>query len=128
MYHTEAKIFICTETFDSYNNSDFADIYCNHILLSNLQYSIRIFRRQVENSRIEAEKDGVVVPLTLEEYCVKPKVASASSSSHHRHAELLDSMDFYDEFYDYGDDDDDENNGGDDCDDPDNEDSGQGES
>lgn len=28
-------------------------------------------RRQVEESKVEAEKDGVKVPETVEEYCVK---------------------------------------------------------
>lgn len=78
---------------------------------------VRIIKKQVEASRIEAEKDGVVVPTTLEEYCMKTTV---------RPVDDVDSMDFYDEYYDYGEDNDDC-----DCDDEypeDTEDSGQGES
>ncbi|KAJ9592019.1 hypothetical protein L9F63_001458, partial [Diploptera punctata] len=33
-----------------------------------------IIRKQVQAARLEAEKDGVVVPLTLEDYCIKTKV------------------------------------------------------
>lgn len=70
----------------------------------------------MESSRVEAERDGVVVPTTLEEYCVKAKLKP--------HTDVMDSMDFY-EYYDYGDDDEDEDGN---CCDNDNEDSGQGES
>ena len=31
------------------------------------------FRKQVQASRSDAEKDGVVVPTTMEEYCMKAK-------------------------------------------------------
>lgn len=30
-------------------------------------------RKQALQAKIEAEKEGIVVPLTLEEYCLKPK-------------------------------------------------------
>ena len=30
-----------------------------------------IIKRQVQASKIDAEKDGVVVPVTMEEYCMK---------------------------------------------------------
>jgi len=60
-----------------------------------------VFRKQVENSRLEAEKDGIKVPTTLEEYCQTQKQPTTSASS-----------DFYDDFYDddyqYQDDDDDD--------------------
>jgi len=81
---------------------------------------VRIIRKQVEASRAEADKDGVVVPMTLEEYCIKTKARPS-------HNDMLDSMDFYDEYYDYGDDDDDADADGELADDND-EDSGQGES
>jgi len=81
---------------------------------------VRIIRKQVEASRAEAEKDGVVVPTTLEEYCIKTKARPSNTDA-------LDSMDFYDEYYDYGDDDDDLDGEGELADDND-EDSGQGES
>lgn len=58
-------------------------------------------RKQVLGTREEAEKDGVKVPLTLQEYCVsvKPKTSEPSQD-----------IDFYDDDYDDGmeDDDDDE--------------------
>lgn len=31
-------------------------------------------RKQALQSKVEAEKEGIVVPLTLEEYCLKPKI------------------------------------------------------
>lgn len=31
------------------------------------------FRKQALLAKVEAEKEGIVVPLTLEEYCLKPK-------------------------------------------------------
>ncbi|KAI1301655.1 Ubiquitin-conjugating enzyme E2 R1 [Halotydeus destructor] len=76
-----------------------------------------IIRKQVASSRKEAELEGVKVPLTIEEYCIKHKSPPLDT---------LDSEigDFYDD--DYGDDmDDDEDD--EDFDD-DNEDSGNGES
>jgi len=91
----------------------------------------RVVKRQVELSRLEAEKDGVTVPMTLEEYCLKPK--SSTPKSQPTALDALDSLDFYDdEYYDYGNGDNDDEDENDDPaiqdDDPDNEDSGQGES
>lgn len=86
----------------------------------------KMIKKQVELSRVEAEKDGVVVPMTLEEYCIKPKMNNmCSSGSHHKghYSDALNSLDFYDEYYDYGDDDDEDQAEG--C--ADDEDSGQGE-
>lgn len=60
-----------------------------------------MFRRQVENSRLEAEKDGIKVPTTLEEYCQTQKQPTTSASS-----DICD--DFYDDDYQYQDDDDDD--------------------
>lgn len=53
----------------------------------------RIVRKQVEASRVDAEKDGVVVPETLEEYCIKviPKATDDSN------------FDLDEDYYDYGD-------------------------
>lgn len=31
------------------------------------------FRKQALAAKAEAEKEGIVVPLTLEDYCIKPK-------------------------------------------------------
>lgn len=36
--------------------------------------NIRTKRKQALQSKVEAEKEGIVVPLTLEEYCLKPKI------------------------------------------------------
>ena len=38
-----------------------------------IQYIYFIFSKQVQASRLEAEKDNVVVPTTMEEYCMKAK-------------------------------------------------------
>lgn len=51
-----------------------------------------IIRKQVTSSRSEAERDGVVVPLTLEDYCIKTKVKPDT--------EPVDMADFYDDDYD----------------------------
>lgn len=62
----------------------------------------KLFRKQVESSRLEAEKDGIKVPTTLEEYCKTQKQPTVSASS-----DICD--DFYDDDdYQYQDDDDDE--------------------
>ena len=56
-----------------------------------------LFRKQVLGTREDAEKDGVKVPLTLQEYCVSvaPKTSEPSQD-----------IDFYDDDYDDGMDDD----------------------
>jgi ubiquitin-conjugating enzyme E2 R len=71
-----------------------------------------IIKKQVAGSRAEAEKDNVVVPMTIEDYCIKSKPPVTES---------LDMNDFYDDCYDIGDedsddyaDDDDEADGADD--------------
>lgn len=47
-------------------------------------------RKQVRDSRLEAEKDGVVVPVTVKDYCVTamPKVEQQASCD----------FDFYDDY------------------------------
>ncbi|XP_065520290.1 ubiquitin-conjugating enzyme E2 R2-like isoform X2 [Lathamus discolor] len=57
-----------------------------------------IIRKQVLATKVEAEKDGVKVPTTLAEYCIKTKVPSNDNSS-----DLL-----YDDLYDDDIDDEDE--------------------
>uniref|UniRef100_H2Z8E4 UBC core domain-containing protein n=1 Tax=Ciona savignyi TaxID=51511 RepID=H2Z8E4_CIOSA len=58
-------------------------------------------KQQVSDSQREADRDGVVVPTTVEEYCVKTTVAQESESS-------LNVEEFYDEDIDIcGDDDED---------------------
>ena len=56
-------------------------------------------------SRSEAERDGVVVPLTQEDYCIKTKVKPDVDN--------VDMADFYDDDYDVDDEDysDNDNNG-----------------
>lgn len=57
-----------------------------------------IIRKQVAASRVEADKDNVVVPVTLEDYCIKTKVKPPENS--------VDMTDFYDDDYDLDDDED----------------------
>lgn len=74
-------------------------------------------------SRGDAERDGVVVPTTMEEYCMKAKPPQSSQDN-------IEMDDFYDDCYDM--DDEDENDDDDDDDGPhearEDEDSGNGES
>lgn len=76
-----------------------------------------IIRKQVSATRVEAERDNVVVPTTLEEYCIKHKAKPSEQEA--------DMTDFYDD--DYGDDMDEEEEEEEDYNE-DNEDSGNGES
>ena len=69
-----------------------------------------LFRKQVSATKAEAEKDGVKVPTTLAEYCIKTKVPSNDNSS-----DLL-----YDNLYDDDIDDEDEEEEDADCYDDDN--------
>ncbi|KAK4004596.1 ubiquitin-conjugating enzyme E2 R2 [Daphnia magna] len=55
-----------------------------------------IIKKQVAGSRAEAEKDNVVVPMTIEDYCIKSKPPVTES---------LDMNDFYDDCYDIDDED-----------------------
>ncbi|TNN59662.1 Ubiquitin-conjugating enzyme E2 R1 [Liparis tanakae] len=64
---------------------------------------IEIIRKQVVGTKAEAERDGVKVPITLDEYCVRTQVPPTDDGSN-----LL-----YDDYYDdeeLEDDDDDEDN------------------
>ena len=65
-------------------------------------FDLMVFRKQVEASRFEAERDGIKVPTTLEEYCQTHKQPSTSASS-----DICD--DFYDDDYPYQDDDSEDN-------------------
>lgn len=60
-----------------------------------------IIKKQVTASKPEAEKDNVVVPLTMEEYCIKPKKKPSVPDNY-------DMTDFYDDDYDIDDDYDDD--------------------
>ncbi|XP_023242402.1 ubiquitin-conjugating enzyme E2 R2 [Centruroides vittatus] len=77
-----------------------------------------IIRKQVLASRMEAEKDNVVVPTTIEEYCIKHSAKPSETET--------DMTDFYDD--DYGDDMDDNDEEEEEEYNDDNEDSGNGES
>lgn len=74
-------------------------------------------RKQVQATKEDAERDGVKVPTTLQEYCVSIKPQTSQNS--------VDDTDFYDEDYDL-DDDEEEDNYYDDEDDDDDDDSGNG--
>lgn len=59
-----------------------------------------IIRKQATAARAEAERDGIQVPLTLEDYCIKTQVKARSSESQ------VEMTDFYNDDYDdeeYGD-------------------------
>ena len=91
------------------------------IFLANSTHFLKIqcCRKQVSAARLEAEKDGVVVPLTLEDYCIKTKVKPPEHS--------VDMTDFYDDDYDLDDEDEEDDDSGD-GDYGDGDDSGNGES
>jgi len=76
-----------------------------------------IIRKQVSSTKAEADKDKVIVPTTLAEYCITAKPKASDSN--------MDMTDFYDD--DYMDDDDDEDDDEDCCYDDDDDDSGNGE-
>ncbi|XP_002736399.3 ubiquitin-conjugating enzyme E2 R2-like [Saccoglossus kowalevskii] len=59
-----------------------------------------IIRKQVSATKADADKDGVKVPLTLQDYCIKTKIQTPQNST-------MDMADFYDDDYDLDDDDDD---------------------
>jgi len=74
----------------------------------------KIIKKQVEDSQKDADRDGVVVPKTMAEYCIKTRLPSKDS---HASADLNDMNDFFDiddddgmddDFYDDYDDDDDD--------------------
>lgn len=77
-------------------------------------------RRQAMAARAEAERDGIQVPLTIEDYCIKTQVKPNTSDSQVEMADFCDED--YDEDYDDPSDDSDYDAGGDDND------SGNGES
>lgn len=51
-----------------------------------------LYRKQVSGGRAEAEKDGVEIPLTLEDYCIKTRVRQPEPH--------MDMTDFYVDDYD----------------------------
>merc|ERR1711970_1423840 len=78
-----------------------------------------IIRKQVAASHAEADRDQVVVPLTMEEYCIKAKSRPMASDN-------IDMTDFYDDDYDIDDDEDEEEDDDEDNEGEDSEDSGTG--
>lgn len=67
------------------------------------QFSCPVFRKQVAQSRADAEKEGIRIPSSIEEYCIKHKPIGSQSSD--TNTDLID--DWYDDD-DYDDDDDDD--------------------
>ena len=63
-------------------------------------------RRQVQSTKADAEKDGVTVPMTLQDYCVTSKTQSSSMAASAALVEV-DFCDDDDDDDDYVDDDDD---------------------
>lgn len=108
-----------------------------------------LFRKQALAAKAEAEKEGIVVPLTLEDYCIKPKSKPSNQEPpvslslsfarlcSQRINQLtlivffpisqLDMTDFYDEDYDLDTDDDDDDEQSNASDYADGDDSGNGE-
>lgn len=85
---------------------------------SNCDFKISSFhRKQAQAAKTEAEKEGIVVPLTLEDYCIKTRARPAEQQ--------LDMTDFYDDEYELDDDEDDQLSA---SDYEDGDDSGNGES
>lgn len=54
--------------------------------------------KQVEDSRKDAEKDGVVVPTTVSEYCIKTRLPSKDSNASNDITDIF----FEDDDDDYG--------------------------
>ncbi|XP_011051168.1 PREDICTED: ubiquitin-conjugating enzyme E2 R2 isoform X1 [Acromyrmex echinatior] len=76
-----------------------------------------LFRKQAQAAKMEAEKEGIVVPVTLEDYCIKTRARPAEQQ--------LDMTDFYDDEYELDDDEDEQLSA---TDYEDGDDSGNGES
>ncbi|XP_043685920.1 ubiquitin-conjugating enzyme E2 R2 isoform X4 [Vespula pensylvanica] len=74
-------------------------------------------RKQAQAAKMEAEKEGIVVPVTLEDYCIKTRARPAEQQ--------LDMTDFYDDEYELDDDEDEQLSA---SDYEDGDDSGNGES
>ncbi|KAI4495513.1 hypothetical protein M0802_008727 [Mischocyttarus mexicanus] len=74
-------------------------------------------KKQAQAAKVEAEKEGIVVPVTLEDYCIKTRARPAEQQ--------LDMTDFYDDEYELDDDEDEQLSA---SDYEDGDDSGNGES
>lgn len=90
----------CTVYIVTRNAKAISSLYIQLCVTSTFSFSF--CRKQVQASRLDAEKDGVVVPTTMEEYCMKAKPMRPAQDS-------IEMDDFYDdELYDMDDEDDDE--------------------
>ena len=87
-------------------NTDISYLSCP---CSVFKYIIHFFRKQVQASRLDAEREGVVIPTTMEEYCKKAKNPDQLVQ------ENIDMDDLYDDDYDLADDCDDDEEDEDDC-------------
>lgn len=87
----------------------FVNIYFVHVFY--------LYRKQAQAAKMEAEKEGIVVPVTLEDYCIKTRARPAEQQ--------LDMTDFYDDEYELDDDEDEQLSA---TDYEDGDDSGNGES
>lgn len=95
IYLSNTPSFPPPNLFSSSYTSLYLLFLCPACLLSRLSLSLPC-RREIEESRREAEKDGIKVPSTLEEYCqqYRPVAPSESQSD-------FDLYDEYDENDDY---------------------------
>lgn len=60
-------------------SSEQFSLSCTSVFYTNVIKTIPyFFRKQAQVARIEAEKEGIVVPLTLEDYCIKTQVKSTT--------------------------------------------------
>lgn len=86
-------------------NNDYEEYW---LLLNNLSRCFFLNRKQVLATQEDAAKDGVVVPKTLQEYCLKSNSSVKSSGS--PSSGITDDANFYvdDDDDDYVDDDDDD--------------------
>ena len=66
------------------------------LLCQLLTFSFAKNRKQVLATRADAEKDGVIVPQTLEEYCIK--TSSCSKDNDHNEDCILDELDDLDPY------------------------------
>lgn len=56
------------------NQTNFVFLFSFQFLLTRARVCANVSRRkQALQAKVEADKEGIVVPLTLEEYCLKPK-------------------------------------------------------
>ena len=79
--------------FTTQNSSREIGFYLIPLLINSLSKNNR---KQVLATRADAEKDGVIVPLTLEEYCIKASSSKDNESNEDCILDDLDDLDLYD--------------------------------